>query len=283
MGMTTRTNSEPVVSTLPEGTILEDAGPGTGEHEWARNRPRLLSYIGRWGRARRWLPPDAHRVLDVGCAFGYGTVALMARGESSRWIAGVERDPENVKLAGRTYPWLPMVRADATSLPFPHCSVDAVVILDVLEHLADPVAVLVEVRRVLRPGGSLVVSVPHRGLLSACDSNNVYAALRRRCRSFLPLEPCEESATGRHRHFTVGEVRTLLGPDFAVDRFARTGVGLAELLHILLLVALKGLLRKRGAYMVLRHFYFTASLLEDLIPTGPLGYNLTLRARAIKN
>jgi len=276
--MTTRTTSEPLVSTLPE-----DDDPRTGEQEWARNRPRLLSYIGRWGRARRWLPPGARRVLDVGCAFGYGTVALMGRGPSRRWIAGVERDAANVELARRAYPWLPMVRADATSLPFPDHSVDAVVILDVLEHLDDPVAVLAEVHRVLKHGGSLVASVPHRGLLSACDSNNVYTALRRHFRSFLPLEPCEESASGRHRHFTLGEARDLLGRGFAVDRFARTGIGLAELLHLLLLVVFKGLLRWRSAYLVLRQFYFAASLLEDLIPTGRLGYNLTLRARALTN
>jgi SAM-dependent methyltransferase len=264
-----------------DATDSRDGETQTEEESWARKRPRLLSYVGRWGRARRWLPPDARVVLDVGCAFGYGTVALMGRGKSLRWIAGVERDATNVELARRAYPWLPMVRADATSLPFPDRSVDAVVILDVLEHLDNPLTVLAEVHRVLKPGGSLVASVPHRGLLSACDSNNVYAALRRHFRSFLPLEPCEESASGRHRHFSLNEALALLGPRFAVDRFARTGIGLAELLHILLLVLFKGLLRWRCAYMVLRHSYFAAFLLEDLIPTGPLGYSLTLRARVI--
>ena len=128
--------------------------------------------------------------------------------------------------------------------------------------------------------GALVVSVPHRGLLSACDSNNVYTALRRRYRSLAPLEPCEESASGRHRHFTLDEARALLGPGFANDLPARrTGLGLAELLHLLLLVVFKGLLRWRGAYLALRHAYFAASLIEDLIPTGPLGYNPALRAR----
>jgi SAM-dependent methyltransferase len=155
------------------------------------------------------------------------------------------------------------------------------VILDVLEHLADPESVIAEVHRVLRPGGSLVISVPHRGLFAALDSNNVYSALRRGWRSSLPLEPCEESATGTHRHFTLDEVRALLGPGFAVDRVARTSVGLAELLHLALLVTLKGLLRWRGAYLVLRQLYFTTYLIEDLMPAGPLGYHLTVGARCI--
>jgi SAM-dependent methyltransferase len=273
--------SKTPLSMLSDATDTQDGETRTNEETWARKRPRLLSYVGRWGRARRWLPPDARLVLDVGCAFGYGTVAMMGRGKSRRWIAGIERDPANVALARRAYPWLPMVRADATWLPFPDRSVDAVVILDVLEHLDNPLTVLAEVHRVLKPGGWLVASVPHRGPLSACDSNNVYAALRRHFRSFLPLEPCEESASGRHRHFSLNEALALLGPGFAVDRFARTGIGLAELLHILLLVVFKGLLRWRGPYMVLRHFYFTAFLLEDLFRTGPLGYSLTIRAQAL--
>jgi hypothetical protein len=61
------------------GSALEGLAPRAGARTWSRDRPRLLSYLGRWGRARRWLPADARRVIDVGCAFGYGTVALAAR------------------------------------------------------------------------------------------------------------------------------------------------------------------------------------------------------------
>src|SRR5262249_54035732 len=146
------------------------------------------------------LPSNAHSVLDVGCAFGYGTVAIAKGAKPKRWVVGIERDELNIRLAGRSYPWLPMVQADATALPFPDGAVDAVLILDVVEHLSDAESVLAEVRRVLKPGGALIVSVPHRGPLSALDSNNAYSALRRRWPSFLPLEPCEESASGTHRH-----------------------------------------------------------------------------------
>ena len=48
----------------------------------APTRPRLLSYVGRWGRARRWLPPEARVVADVGCASGYGTAALTGTGSA---------------------------------------------------------------------------------------------------------------------------------------------------------------------------------------------------------
>jgi SAM-dependent methyltransferase len=259
---------------------LTPIAAAASEMDWARDRPRLLSHVGRWGRARRWLPKDARRVIDIGCAFGYGTVAIASRKTPPCWIAGVEYDPGNTRQAHGCYPWLPMVRGDGTLLPFADASIDAVVILDVLEHLAEPSAVLCEVRRVLRPGGALIISVPHRGLLAGLDSNNLYAAIQRKWRRALPLEPCEESASGTHRHFTAPDLQRLLGANFHVDKVARTGFGLGELLHLSLLLLFKGVLRWRGAYLALRSLYFTAYLVEDLAPAGPLGYNLTIRARA---
>jgi SAM-dependent methyltransferase len=94
-------------------------------------------------------------ILDVGCGTGlmlellgrqHRVVGTDLRGEGLRELA--ERDPTA---------WL--VRADATMLPFRDEVFDLVLLLDVLEHLPDGV-VLAEVRRVLRPGGLLAVTVP---------------------------------------------------------------------------------------------------------------------------
>jgi SAM-dependent methyltransferase len=244
-------------------------------------RPRLLSYTGRWGRARRWLPAEVRRVLDVGCAFGYGTAALKGRGDAPPWVVGIERDGGHVQLAGRTYPWLPLLRADALALPFGDGSVDAVVMLDIVEHMADTSAILAEARRVLRPGGCLVISVPHKGLLAALDPNNVYNALQRRWPSWPHLDSFDESASGTHRHFTIDEVRGLLGPDFAVDRVARTGIGVSEVLQLIFRVTFIALLRWRSVYMMFLPLHFITYLVDDMIPTGPLAYHLTLRARAL--
>jgi SAM-dependent methyltransferase len=221
------------------------------------------------------------RVLDVGCAFGYGTAALRGRGDSPPWVVGIERDAEHVGHAGRAYPWLPFLRADAQALPFGDGSVDAVVMLDIVEHMADPSAVFVEARRVLRPGGCLVVSVPYKGPLTGLDPNNVYNALRNRWPSWPPLDGFDESASGTHRHFTVDEVRTLLGPEFVVDRVARTGVGASEVMHLGFRIAFVALLRWRSVYRMLLPLHLITYLIDDMIPAGPLGYHLTLRARAL--
>jgi len=125
------------------------------------------------------------------------------------------------------------------------------------------------------------VSVPYKGPLTALDPNNVYNALRRRWPSWPPLDAYDESASGTHRHFTVDELSGLLGPGFVVDRVARTGVGASEVMHLFFRVLFVALLRWRGAYLATRPLHFLAYLMEDSIPAGPLGYHLTLRARAL--
>jgi SAM-dependent methyltransferase len=77
-------------------------------------------------------------------------------------LTGVDSDPDRVAQARREVPSAEVVQADAQMLPFEDGSFDAVLLTEVLEHLPDDRAALAELRRVLRPGGVLAVSVPHR-------------------------------------------------------------------------------------------------------------------------
>ena len=243
-------------------------------------RRRLLSYVGRWGRARRWLPDDALRILDVGCSFAYGSAAIQTHGPAGRVVVGVERDPEHLARARASFPWIRVITGDATRLPVPDAVADAVTMLDVVEHVDRPELAIAEAGRVLRPGGTLVVSVPHRGLLHRLDALNVYEALRRRRPRWPALEPATESGGHEHRHFTVAELEQLLAPGFSVDRVARTGLGLQELVHLLLLL-LRVPLRAERITKVLTPVHLVVYLLDDLVPLGPLGYHLTIRARPV--
>jgi SAM-dependent methyltransferase len=242
-------------------------------------RPRLLSHLGRWGRARRWLPSDALRLLDVGCAFGYGAAAVAAGGPAGRIAVGVERDPEHLALGRQAFPWLTLLEGDATALPVPDGCADAVLLLDVVEHLAEPRRALAEAHRALRPGGVLVLSVPHRGPLYHLDALNLYAALRRRRPWWPPLEPATGSASGTHRHFAVADLEALLTPWFTIDRVGRTGLGVQELVYLvaLLLRVPRGAERVGRAALLL---HLAVYVLDDLIPWGPLGYHLAVRATA---
>lgn len=102
----------------------------------------------------------AKRILDLGC--GEGQVArAAARSEGGRLVVGVEPAWAQVCVAaargGRVRP----VRGRGEALPFPDEAFDAVVTCLVLEHTDDMDAVLVEVSRVLEPGGRFVLFTNH--------------------------------------------------------------------------------------------------------------------------
>jgi SAM-dependent methyltransferase len=239
--------------------------------------------MARWTRAISWLPPDARRVLDDGAAFGFTTVRVdraLRRHSPSPLVVGMEYDPAYVGQARHGHPRLRLVRGSAADLPFADGAFDAVLLLDVLEHLVAEPPTIAEARRVLRPGGTLILSVPYRGPLARADSLNLYSALRERLPFLLPLDATERGFP-RHRHYSVADLRALLGPGFRIDRVARTGLGLAEPINLLLLLLCRGLLRSHAAYSLLRFIYYTAYLAEDSIPAGRWCYHLMLRARRL--
>lgn len=105
-------------------------------------------------------PPGAE-VLEVGCGIGAQTVHL-ALGSPEARITSVDISPQSVERARERLARIggANVRfqvADLFALPFAEGSFDHVFVCFVLEHLADPVAALAALRRVLRPGGTITV------------------------------------------------------------------------------------------------------------------------------
>jgi 2-polyprenyl-3-methyl-5-hydroxy-6-metoxy-1,4-benzoquinol methylase len=106
--------------------------------------------------------PAAAEVLDVGCWAGYmGRHLRRQRGAN---VDGIEPDQDMATLAGREYRAVYAQRIeDALSdlLPKRSGTYDVLLLLDVLEHLTDPWAVLAACRGFLRPGGMALVSIPN--------------------------------------------------------------------------------------------------------------------------
>jgi SAM-dependent methyltransferase len=99
---------------------------------------------------------EVGRVLDVGCGRGDALVALRDRG----WqVRGVDFDPDSVAVARAR--GLPVDIGSLPSQGYADESFDVVTMSHSLEHLPDPAGVLSEVRRILRPGGRLVVVTPN--------------------------------------------------------------------------------------------------------------------------
>ena len=116
----------------------------------------------RLGRLASYVPITG-RWLDCGCAEGDYTVALKAAGADS--VVGT--DIESARVADAQQRWaevagVEFVAAPAERLPLPDASVDGVLLNEVLEHVADQELTLSELRRVLVPGGVIVVFSPNR-------------------------------------------------------------------------------------------------------------------------
>jgi SAM-dependent methyltransferase len=161
-----------------------------GRHWWFLGRRRLfLRLLGQR------LPSDAPpaRILDFGC----GTGAWLAELERFGAVSAVDADPSAVAFCherGRTE--VQLVPPGAP-LPFLDDAFDIVTALDVIEHIDDDVAALAELRRVLRPGGTLLVAVP----------------------AFMFLWGVQDEVSHHRRRYTAATLRrALAGAGLRVDR-----------------------------------------------------------------
>ena len=106
-------------------------------------------------------PRVGERVLEVGCGTGHWTKWLR-EGLGMR-VVGLDLSEGMLAVAKGRLPEVPLVRGDATSLPFKDGSFDVVVAVTVLEFVPEPKKVLDEMWRCVRPGGRMAVGALHEG------------------------------------------------------------------------------------------------------------------------
>jgi SAM-dependent methyltransferase len=118
---------------------------------------------------RRLDVEPGQNVLDLGCGNGRHTFEALKRGAS---VTSLDLDPEPLANVGTMVAamqfegdlsadarWLGVV-GDALQLPFPDASFDRVIASEVLEHIVEDSSAMIEMARVVRPGGRVAVSVP---------------------------------------------------------------------------------------------------------------------------
>jgi SAM-dependent methyltransferase len=104
------------------------------------------------------------RVLDYGCGSGYGAARIA---ETACDVQAVDVDEDAIAHARQAFPRanLAFARVDrGDRLPYPDRAFDAVLSFQVLEHVSDVTHYLSEIRRVLAPGGCLVLATPDRAV-----------------------------------------------------------------------------------------------------------------------
>jgi SAM-dependent methyltransferase len=114
------------------------------------------------------------RLLDVGCATGLFLDAVRRHGP---WqVQGIEPSPSAAEF-GRRELGLDIVQVTFAGAEFDDASFDVITMWDVLEHLHDPTAALHKAARLLRPGGVLVLRVPHLESIGARLFGRYWAGL----------------------------------------------------------------------------------------------------------
>jgi SAM-dependent methyltransferase len=135
-----------ILEVFSQRSQYEKGGPG----KWLREfrDQRIFSLLRK----------DCHRVVDLGCGEGI-TLERLTKEFPDKKCLGVDLSTFNIETC-RSYK-LPVACGDIYHLGLKTASMDCCLLLDVIEHLKEPEAVLEEILRVLRPGGTLILVFPN--------------------------------------------------------------------------------------------------------------------------
>lgn len=100
------------------------------------------------------------KVLEIGCDSGLFSLIFKGKFQSVDYQA-VEVSPERMKTAVARGIKVTAVDIDKEKLPFADNSFDLVLLTEVIEHLSNPLLILSEIRRVVKPAGNVIVSTPN--------------------------------------------------------------------------------------------------------------------------
>ena len=173
------------------------------------NRPLVYEHLHRYAIACTLAA--GRRVLDLACGEGYGS-NLLARVASS--VLGVDIDAKTIAHAKAKYPHrnLEFLEGSCAEIPCADASIDLVASFETIEHIDDHGRFLAELKRVLIPGGLLIISSPDK------------AEYRRRGEAGNPFHQAELShdeflalMRANFKHCVAGRQRLVAGSWIAPD------------------------------------------------------------------
>jgi SAM-dependent methyltransferase len=111
------------------------------------------------GQLERFTPAPAPVILEVGCSSGF-LLRLLRERMPTAFLIGSDYVAGPLLHLAQEMSDIPLLQFDLTKCPLPEQSIDAVILLNVLEHIPDDAAAMVQVHRILKPGGIAIIEVP---------------------------------------------------------------------------------------------------------------------------
>lgn len=185
------------------------------------------------------------RILDLGCGDGVITKRIHDR-FPEEIIVGIDIDRVRINRARLLCQKAAFLQADTRFLPYSKHIFDILLCHHIIEHVADEVRFLCECRRVLIPGGTLILGIPHEG--------GMIGRILRRMHSKLYAE-------GEHLHFytIAGMRRLLIEQGFSAVEYAKFGFLFPN--YYIHLVLLSNSLTFKIGNFISQHIDFTADSL----------------------
>lgn len=254
-------------------------------HRWSDNASvtvvsMQLSSGGRdpWCAAQIFAEQNVDSVLDIGC--GQGSQLQRLDGFCRR-VVGLDTDLAILEDAKRQAPRAELIHQAADDLPFADKEFDVVVLADVLEHvgLERQQEVVEEAHRVVKPGGLLVLTVPHTGITAFLDPMDVKRRLPRIYGLYMRVSgyrPSTEQGIG-HQHMSQSALDELLAGRFVVEK--RQFSGFIEPLILWFQIVCTRVFRVKAAtaYKIIRVRAWEGGVRYP----KALAYNMWITARAI--
>jgi len=124
--------------------------------KWAGGKRKTADYLEKKLTEIEALISNKGKLLDIGAGSG----AFLAFAQTSGWqVKGVEVSPEWIKYAKKNF-GIKLFQGELKQASFPSNSFDLVHLNHVFEHVYHPIELLIEIKRILKPGGYLIIEVP---------------------------------------------------------------------------------------------------------------------------
>jgi ubiquinone/menaquinone biosynthesis C-methylase UbiE len=153
--------SEEIQKQLAIDTHSEQAELFANRYDVIKQNPYQDSFVYSRKRLNEWLdkfiPADGTglKMADIGCGTGYHLKRYQERGFE---ITGVDGSEEMLKQARLANPNIEFIQTDVDTIPLPSQTYDYALCIEVLRYLPDILPSLKEIKRILKPGGTALIT-----------------------------------------------------------------------------------------------------------------------------